>query len=265
MSEDFNKQQKRDLLMIDPRQIVVNTDENPRVDYGDMKALEASIEINGVKDPIKVQKGKDGIVLIHGFRRMTAVNNLLARGVEVARVPCIAVARGYNKDDALFDHFIENSGKNLTPLEEAHLFKSLNDRGFSQAEIAKKIGKTQGAVSHTMRLTQTTKKVQNLINEGVVAATLVQKVIKECDGDQEMVERKLISAVESLEGTKKNKVTESVVKVKRVSKYHKLFSASIDVLREQNVSEKKIAKVQTIMDALEESPEKMAEVIASVL
>ena len=75
----------------------------------------------------------------------------------------------------------------------------------------------------------------------------------------------MTSHIERLDGSKQ-KVTEATITVQRVSKYHKRFSGSIEVLRERNVSESKIAKVEAIMEALEtETAEELADKLLVIL
>ena len=44
--------------------------------------------------------------------------------------------RGYNEEDELIDHLSQNSGKSMTPFEQATVFKKLGEKGYSQVEIA---------------------------------------------------------------------------------------------------------------------------------
>lgn len=264
MSKQINDTTRRNMFFIDPRSIIFDPAENPRQDYGALKELEASIAQHGVKDPISIKNTPEGPKLIHGFRRMTATMNLLARGEDVARIPAIPVPKGYNEEDALLDHIIRNTGKPLTALEEAGIYKTMIGKGYKQTEIAKLVGKTQGAISNILKLTEASKQVQNYINEGLIASSLVMKLIK-AHKDHKIVDRIVVNAVEKLEGTAK-KVSEKTVMVKRVSKYHKLFTGSIEVMCTNKVPDAKIAKVEAIMQALDaETPEALADAILAVV
>jgi ParB/RepB/Spo0J family partition protein len=262
----LNETSRRNMFFMDPRGIMFDPAENPRVDYGELKELEASIAQHGVKDPIWIKNTPEGPKLIHGFRRMTATMNLINRGEDVARIPCIPVPKGYSEEDALLDHIIRNSGKPLTAMEEAGVYKTMIGKGYKQTEIAKMVGKTQGAISNILKLSQTSKVVQNYINEGLIASSLVMKLIKEQKNDHKAVERIVVNAIEKLDGTKNKKVTDKTVMVKRVSKYHRMFTGSLEVMRENSVDEKKIAKVEAIMEALDaDSPEALADQILAIL
>lgn len=267
MSE-MNKTKKTDMFKVDPRAIVMDKTKNPRNFYGtrdEWKSHKASIKANGVKDAVLVKRVKGELHLVHGYRRMLAVMELLAEGVDIPLVKVEVAPRGYTEQQELMDHIILNSGKPLTPMEEAVVFQRLKDSGMTQVEIADALGKTQGAVSNTMKLAKLPERIQDYINEGLVSGSLVMHMLKANKNNYEQVTLQLISAIERNDGSQQ-KITEKNVVIKRVSKYHKLFSGSIEVLREQNVSESKITKVEKIMEALDaETPEAMAEQILAVL
>ena len=165
----------------------------------------------------------------------------------------------------MLDHIIRNTGKPLTAMEEAGIYKTMIGKGYKQTEIGKLVGKTQGAISNILKLTETSKVVQNYINDGLIASSLVMKLVK-THKDHKVVERIVVNAIEKLDGSKDKKVTEKTVMVKRVSKYHKLFTGSIEVMRSNKVSDSKIAKVEAIMEALDvETPEALADAILAVL
>jgi ParB/RepB/Spo0J family partition protein len=264
MNTEINTATRRNMFFIDPRAIEYDLNDNPRVDYGNLTELEASIAEHGVKDPITTKTVKGKIILIHGFRRLTATLNLIKRGVDVARIPSIPVNKSYTDEDAMIDHIIRNTGKPLTAMEEASVYKSLIGKGYKQTEIAKLVGKSQGVISNILKLSECTKLTQNYINDGLIASSLVMGLMKSMK-DPKAVEAKVTKAIDGLDG-KAKKVTEKTILVKRVSKYHKLFTGSIELLREQNVNETKIKKVETIMEALDSSSsEELAELLLTIV
>ena len=70
---ELNKTTKTDLLKIDPRSIIFDPKDNPRVDYGNLEELKSSIRESGVRDPLKIKNTPEGVKLVHGYRRMTSV------------------------------------------------------------------------------------------------------------------------------------------------------------------------------------------------
>lgn len=252
-SEELNKTTKTDLLKIDPRAIIVNYDENPRKDYGDLEELKNSIKENGVRDAVKIKNTKEGIVLVHGFRRMTAVLQLIKEGFEVPRIPATAVSKGYTEQDSLVDHILCNSGKPLTLLEEALTYKSLIDLGYTQTEISKKIGKTQASVSNTLKLSELSKKVQNIIIKGKISSSLALEIAKNCNWDMEKTEEKLETAI-STNSQEKKKVTAKHIDIQKPSKF-KYVSKIVEKMKTEKIDNKKIEKVESLIKLLEEKNE----------
>ena len=79
-----------DAYSANPLEIVVNFEDNPRVDYGGelFEDLKRQIAQNGVEVPLKVFVNNEGkLELGHGFRRMRAVMELIAEGHMITSVP----------------------------------------------------------------------------------------------------------------------------------------------------------------------------------
>lgn len=264
---EVNQRTRKSMFKVDPREIIFDPDKNPRKFYGttsDWNAHKESIRQNGVKESIKIQNTREGTILVHGFRRMKAVMELIAEGVDIKSVPCEVVPVGYTEEQILMDHLILNSGLSLTPLEEASVYQQFIDYGWTQKQIAEKTGKTQGAISNILKLSNLPMRVQNYINDGKVSSSMVMHLIKDYKNDYKAVERKLTSFLETSDS--KTKATEKTMMIKRVSKYHKLFTGSIEHMRSNNVSEERISKVEAIMNALDvETPEALADAILAVL
>lgn len=208
---DFLDTKKKDVWLVDPRRITVNWDENPRKDYGDMESLERSIAESGVKVPVKASKSGDSFVLTHGYRRMKAVFNLMNSGVDVGRIPVLTVPKSYNLEESLFDHWIENDGKRLEPIEEAELFKVLIGKGYTQSEIAKKIGKTPAHVSNMVKLASMPKEIKREIEEGNISSSLVVEISNDSGGNMEQVQETISKAKEKSKERGKDKVTKQDV------------------------------------------------------
>jgi ParB/RepB/Spo0J family partition protein len=264
MTMSLNKTLKSELLKVDPQRIEFDHKNNPREDYGDIKSLMNFIEENGTEGlpPIKVKafkdaKGTERFTLIHGYRRMTAISRLIEKGVEIKRVIARPVPKGYTDKDELLDHISENSGMKLNAMEEANVFEQLLKYGWSQAEIAKRIGKTQSHVSQVLKLAGSSEYIKDTVAKGLISGALVVKVLNENKGDEKAVERILKASVSKLEETGDKKVTKKNLQVTRVSKYRKLFNGAYAQLRNKETSADKLKalkeKVEPIIKMLEES------------
>lgn len=204
----FNKATKKDMMMVDPRQLVADEGFNVRHDYGNVDELAASIAANGVKEPLSgwYDSKTDRYVVTDGFRRNRALAVLLERGVDVARVPFMLEPKGYSEKDRLLDMFIKNDGKRLTPLEEGYLFVRLGNMGYERNEISGKVGRTEAHISNMIQLAQADPQIQQFIKDGKVSSTEVTKLIKDVkDADEQKAV--LNDAVKDAEQSGKTKAT----------------------------------------------------------
>jgi len=139
----------------------------PRQGFDDEKMAEltASIREQGVLQPLLLRKGADGYELVAGERRWRA-----ARRAGLATVP--AVVRSVEDRDSLEQAIVENLHRDdLNPLEEAAAFHRLmDDFGFTQHEVAVRVGRSRPAVANSLRLLQLPDVVQQLIMAGSLSA-----------------------------------------------------------------------------------------------
>ncbi|MGM9878290.1 MAG: ParB/RepB/Spo0J family partition protein [Bacilli bacterium] len=129
----------------------------PRLAFNEneLNELASSISKYGVIQPIILRNIGNKYEIIAGERRYKA--SCLAG---LKKVPAII----NNTDDNTSAEIalLENlQRKNLTPIEEAQSYKKLMNRGFTQEEIANKLGISQSAIANKLRLLNLPKKVQN--------------------------------------------------------------------------------------------------------
>ncbi|HLB24598.1 MAG TPA: ParB/RepB/Spo0J family partition protein [Dehalococcoidia bacterium] len=126
----------------------------PRASFepGAMQGLAESIREHGVLQPIVVTQADSGMgpatyQLIAGERRLQA-----ARMAGVARMPVVIreAAGAELLEIALVENLLR---EDLNPLEEAQAFRQLHDEfSMTQEHIAKRVGRSRGAVANTLRL-----------------------------------------------------------------------------------------------------------------
>jgi hypothetical protein len=206
---------RTDLYYIEPEKIVVDWDENPRVDYGDVESLSESIAHKGVQVPIKVYSKDGKLHLAHGFRRMKATLMAIERGEKVEKIPAQQVAN--NMESILEDHFTLNSGKPITVLEQANgIIKLMNMSGASQAEISRRISMATSRVNVLVTFgEQASTKLKKAVEDGVIGFDKAIRLIRDTDGvkeQNEALDKAIdISAGEN-NGKKKRKVSLTAVK-----------------------------------------------------
>jgi ParB family chromosome partitioning protein len=107
------------------------------------------------------QAGPGVFTIIAGERRLAA-----ARLLELTEVPCLV--KNCTEQEALMIALTENiQRRDLTPIEKAKGLRRLQtDCHLSQEEIGKRIGMSQSAIAHYLRLLDLPREVQTLIDGG---------------------------------------------------------------------------------------------------
>ena len=136
----------------------------PRVYFAEesIAELSDSIKAQGIIQPIVLRPiANDRYEIIAGERRWRA-----AQLVGLAKVP--AVIRTVDDDSALAMSLIENiQREDLNPLEEATALQRLiDDFQFTHQEVADAVGKSRSAVTNTLRLTQLSPPVAEMLVAG---------------------------------------------------------------------------------------------------
>ncbi|MBI3746708.1 MAG: ParB/RepB/Spo0J family partition protein [Chloroflexi bacterium] len=132
-----------------------------RMDDAALETLTASIREHGVIQPVLVTETLDGYQLVAGERRVRA-----ARAAGLDRIP--AVVRQLADREQLELALVENlQREDLDPVESAHAYRSLIDEfGFSQEDLAARVGRARSTVANTLRLLDLSAAVQSAIADG---------------------------------------------------------------------------------------------------
>lgn len=135
----------------------------PRKQF-DQKALEElsqSIKTYGVIQPINVRRLDDiNYELIAGERRLRA-----SKLADMKEIPAIVVDRD-NEDSAIIAMMENLQREDLNFIEEAYGYDSLiREHGFTQKEIAEKIGKSQSTIANKLRVLKLPKELQTVLVE----------------------------------------------------------------------------------------------------
>ena len=198
MSEVKQEVVNRIFREISPAKILIDESRNPRKDYGDIGELMKQIKTIGrIIEPLLVRETSDGFDLIHGFRRMRAWAKLVDEKFVLPTVPVEVLQGELSEEDELLLHFIQNDGKNLTPLEQGSLFSVLKSMSWSIKDISDKVGKTQAHVGNMiMLIEETTDITKELVAKEKVAATEVIRVHRDNQRNPQKVEKILTLATD---------------------------------------------------------------------
>ncbi|MGI6551108.1 MAG: ParB/RepB/Spo0J family partition protein [Syntrophomonadales bacterium] len=177
--------------------------------------MAVSIKEHGVLQPLLVRPLDNGkYELVAGERRLRA--SILA-GLE--RVP--VVVRDMDEPVAWEAALIENlQRENLNPIEEAAAYREMLDRhGYTQEELAKKIGKSRAHVANTVRILNLPEEIREMIADGKLTAGHARAILSIKDEEEQIsLAHKIIgqglsvrdSEQAGTEEIRKRKVTQSI-------------------------------------------------------
>lgn len=148
-------------------------------DERELNELANSIIKYGVIQPIVLRNIGDKYEIIAGERRYKA--SCLAG---LKKIPAII----NNTDDNTSAEIalLENlQRKNLSVIEEAQSYKKLMDRGFTQEDIASKLGVSQSSIANKMRLLNLPKEVQNALLYNRISERHARSLLSLPDADMQ--------------------------------------------------------------------------------
>lgn len=162
-----NTKQDTELIKFLPVENILTSPFQPRLSFKDDPSFEElvnSIKEKGVLQPILVREVESGLYeCIAGERRLRACKKLGLKTIP-------AIIKKISDEDAYIIALIENlQRKDLNPIEEALGYKKLIEKfGYTQDEIAKKIGKDRSTIANLLRLL----KLPPLIQEDIIQGKL---------------------------------------------------------------------------------------------
>ena len=213
----------------------------PRKEFDEqgLKELADSIRENGVFQPILVRKRKtgQGYELVAGERRLRA-SKLAGKD----SIPAIVV--DFNDKQMMEISLLENiQRKDLTPIEEAEAYDQLIRKlGYTQDELAKRIGKSRSNVTNILRLLNLPGEVKKLVNDGKLAYTQARALLATEDEErmidlarQTVKEGLSVKELEKLCSEKKKKLNKKKEKKKDpfvadvIDRLQKKFGTKVEI------------------------------------
>lgn len=139
----------------------------PRVEFGDLTELTASIAEKGVLEPLLVRPNRlnGRWMIIAGERRWRS-----AQRAGLKEVPCVEmeVDDGTIAEIALIENM---QRKDLTVWEEADGLLALSERfGYTHDEIARKVGKSRTTVTEALSIAKIPADVREICNSAEISA-----------------------------------------------------------------------------------------------
>jgi ParB family transcriptional regulator, chromosome partitioning protein len=149
------------LLTVNPERIDPNPNQ-PRqhIDPEKLRELAQSMSEQGIVQPLVVRRVGARFQIIAGERRWRA-----AKQAGLAKVP--VVVREANDAELLEIALVENiQREELNPIEEAAAYRRLvTELGYSQEQVAQRVGKDRSTVANLLRLLRLPREIRGLIAE----------------------------------------------------------------------------------------------------
>ena len=136
--------------------------------------MAASIEKQGLIQPVVVNDRGDGTYeLISGERRLRAVKQLGWKDIP-------AIIKKVDQEQILEMTLVENlQREDLNPIEEAEAFHRLIDEhGYSQAEVATRVGRDRSTISNSLRLLNLPADVKGMVLDGEITEGHARAVLQ---------------------------------------------------------------------------------------
>jgi ParB family chromosome partitioning protein len=174
-----------------PLQMVAPNPYQPRISFADaeLEELAASINRYGVLQPVVVRAAGNGYELVAGERRLRACKLL-----GLATIP--AIIKELSDQDLALLALVENlQREDLKFLEEAQSYQQLlTEFGFTQEELAQKLGKSQSTIANKLRLLKLSSKVRAIISREIITERHARALLKlNQEDDQLLVISKIVA------------------------------------------------------------------------
>lgn len=179
--EELSQQRPAQIGRMIPVDKLEPNPEQPRVDFGDLTELTASIAEKGVLEPLLVKPNRltGRWMIIAGERRWRS-----AQRAGLKEVPCVEmeVDEGAVAEIALIENM---QRKDLTVWEEADGLLALCERfGYTHDDVARKVGKSRTTVTEAMAIARIPGDVREVCKEADInAKSLLLQIVRQPDDD----------------------------------------------------------------------------------
>ncbi len=181
---ELNELEKDNKIIAISLEIIEKNPFQPRESFDDkgIKELAESIKEKGIIQPIIVREHEDKYQIVAGERRFLA-----AKLAGLKSIP--AIVKNISDEESAEIALIENvQRKDLNPIEEALAYKRLIDKfGYTQEELAKKIGKDRATITNSLRLLNLPDEIMEKLKSGLISAGHARAILSLKNEDEQKV------------------------------------------------------------------------------
>lgn len=165
-----------------PLDLIDDNPWQPRQDYDGIDELAADIQRNGLLQIPAGRRMADGrIQLQYGHRRLRAV-----RSLGWPTMP-VDIQRNVSDNDMAVRAWVENHNRqDFTPLDQARYFKRLQADGWTQQQIADKLGLARPTISNAIRLLKLPADIQEQVAANGLSARQAEALLSLVDLPKEI-------------------------------------------------------------------------------
>jgi ParB family transcriptional regulator, chromosome partitioning protein len=140
--------------------------------------------------PLTVRQDGERLTVVDGNCRLLAVRLAMSRGAEIRTLPCLSEAPNTSDADRTLNMLLANSGMQHTPAEYAAAINRLLSYGWSDGDVARKLGRSRQWVANVLETAAMPEEVQQLVVNGAVSGTLARQLVRsEGAGAAETIKR----------------------------------------------------------------------------
>jgi ParB family chromosome partitioning protein len=208
----------REIVQIDPRELEVMADMNPRVQTegykAHVRALADSMKVHGFYQdkPLAgyaAKRGSEHVIYIYeGGSRLAASLIAIEEGATFTHVPVSLDTENKSVEDILVAMVRGNTGRPLTPYENGLVCKRLSKMGWDSKKIAMQLGFSVQRTDNLLLLMGSDHRIRQMVaTEQVAADVAINAILKHHERAYEV----LAAAHQAAKDAGKNRVTERFV------------------------------------------------------
>ena len=144
--------------------------------------------------PLTVRLVGDRAIVVDGNCRLMACRIAVEQGAELLTVPCVPEAVGTSPVERLANMLVANAGLAHSPFEKVGAIKLMMSYGWTDTQIAKRLGVSRQTIQNLLELAGTSPEVQEAVAKGTVSATQARQLTREHGSDAGAVIARVVEA-----------------------------------------------------------------------